>query len=182
MDKLANRKNKDIFRLLMQNEDKIDEFRKDINFISEVIKKELQFKTIIEHPKPSKEEKKDMMQAVFKGTVSEEVLDFCYELIDLRMEKQLVEIYSKFDDAVYEKQGIVTAVAYTVIPMCADDITKLENTLTRKLKKRVRLSNKIDKSIMGGVVLKVGNKVIDSSVKSRLEEINISLNDAIIKL
>jgi len=73
-------------------------------------------------------------------------------------------------------------VVYTVLPINADSMKKLKEILTKKLQKRVILSNKVDKSIVGGVVLKVGDKLIDVSIKGRLDDIHTSINNSIIKL
>ena len=70
--------------------------------------------------------------------------------------------------------------AITAIPMEEDAIKKLGLVLENKLNKKVRLSNEIDKSIIGGVLLKMNNKVIDNTLTSQLKSMenliqNISL-------
>lgn len=182
MARIESKKYHELYQTLMIEENKLEQFRCEIKFISDILKNELQFRTIFQHPKPSKDEKKDMIISVFKESVSKEVLDFCYNLIDLGMEKQFIEICDEFDYIVDEKHGIIQATAYTVVPMRDNDMETLKGILAKKLKKKVVISNKVDKSIMGGVVLKVGDKIIDASVRGKLNDIHSSLNKSIIKL
>jgi len=98
------------------------------------------------------------------------------------MENYFNRIGKDFDDKINDKYGVIEAVVYTVLPINADSMKKLKEILTKKLQKRVILSNKVDKSIVGGVVLKVGDKLIDVSIKGRLDDIHTSINNSIIKL
>jgi len=59
----------------------------------------------------------------------------------------------------------------TSIPLSEDLVQRLEQELSKVTKKRVFLKPMVDDSILGGVIVKIENKVIDGSVKHRLEEI-----------
>ncbi|HAG43979.1 MAG TPA: ATP synthase F1 subunit delta [Clostridium sp.] len=182
MDRVTYKKYNEVLNELMFDEDKLDEFRDELKFISDEIKKEPQFQIILEHPELSKEDKKDMLTSVFEENVSKSVLTLCYNLIDNSMENYFNRIGKDFDDKINDKYGVIEAVVYTVLPINADSMKKLKEILTKKLQKRVILSNKVDKSIVGGVVLKVGDKLIDVSIKGRLDDIHTSINNSIIKL
>ncbi|MEW9094801.1 MAG: ATP synthase F1 subunit delta [Clostridiaceae bacterium] len=182
MDRVKDKRYDEVLNELMFDEDKLDQFRDELKLISDEVKKEPQFQIILEHPGLSKEDKKDMITSVFKESVSKSVLTLCCNLIDNSMENYFNRIGKDFDDKVNDKYGVVEAVAYTVLPICSDSMEKLKEILTKKFKKRIILSNKVDKSIVGGVVLKVGDKLIDGSVKGRLDDIHMSLNNSIIKL
>ncbi|WP_315121814.1 ATP synthase F1 subunit delta [uncultured Clostridium sp.] len=182
MDRVADKKYNEVLNELMFDEDKLDQFIDELKFISDEVKKEPQFQIILAHPEISKEDKKDMITSVFEESVSKSVMTLCYNLIDKGMENYFNRVGKDFDDKVNDKYGIIEAVAYTVLPISVDSMEKLKEILTKKLKKRVILSNKVDKSIVGGVVLKVGDKLIDGSIKGRIGDIHTSLNNSIIKL
>lgn len=182
MDRVIDKKYHEVLNELIFEEDMLDQLRYELKVISDAVKKEPRFQLILEHPELSKKDKKDMIASVFKESVSKPVLTLCYNLIDNNMENYFNRVGKDFDDKVNDKYGVLEAVAYTVIPICTESMERLKEVLTKKLKKRIILSNKIDKSIVGGVVLKVGDKLIDGSVKGKLDDIHRSLNNSIIKL
>ena len=69
----------------------------------------------------------------------------------------------------------VQAVVVTAVPLSSEMLTRLQETLSQSLGEDVRLRNKVDKGIIGGAFLKVGDKVLDRTIKSRLEEIQMQI-------
>ena len=97
--------------------------------------------------------------------------------MDKRREKYLNDISNSYKDLSNDRLGIVEADAYTAVPMTEDEINKLQEKLSSSFRKTVELNTHIDKDIMGGVLVKVGDKVIDGSVKGKLREIQKKLNN-----
>lgn len=157
--------------------DKLEEFKKEINAVADVFNKNPRLETIFTHPRITKAEKKDMVDKLFKDRVSNEILNLCYIVVDKRREKYLDDISKSYKDLSNDKLGIVEADAYTAVPMTEDEINKLQQKLSSSFKKTVELNTHIDKDIMGGVLVKVGDKVIDGSVKGKLREIQKELNN-----
>ena len=58
-------------------------------------------------------------------------------------------------------------------------IKKLEEKLSQKYNKNVTLENKVDKSILGGVLVRLGNEEIDGTVKTRLSKVKEQLSQVI---
>ncbi len=69
----------------------------------------------------------------------------------------------------------VQAVVVTAVPLSSETLTELEVTLSRSLGEDVKLRNKVDKKIIGGAFLKVGDKVLDKTIKSRLGELQMQI-------
>ena len=61
--------------------------------------------------------------------------------------------------------------ATTAVKLSAVDADKLEVDLTRKLGREVRLDVNVDRRIIGGLVLQIGDRVIDASVATRLQQL-----------
>lgn len=72
----------------------------------------------------------------------------------------------------------IQAVVITAVPLSSEMLTELEVTLSRSLGEDVQLRNRVDKKIIGGAFLKVGDKVFDRTIKSRLEEIQMQILQA----
>lgn len=161
---------------------KLEEFKEEINAVSRVFNDEPKLKNIFEHPKLSKNEKKDIIDSIFKGRVSQEILNLCYVVIDKGRESYLTSISKEYTKLSNEKQGIVEAKAITAIPMDDKEMKKLEQQLSKKLGKKVLLSNEVDSTIIGGVLVKIGDKIIDASIKGKLDDIYKDLNNVRVRI
>ena len=63
--------------------------------------------------------------------------------------------------------------------MKKEEIKELEEKLSEKYNKNVTLENKVDKSILGGVLVRLGNEEIDGTVKTRLDKMKEQLSQVI---
>ncbi|MBS4538324.1 F0F1 ATP synthase subunit delta [Clostridium sp. D2Q-11] len=155
--------------------EKLEDFRDEIVFIAQAFKEEPKLYTIIQHPKVSKTEKRDIIDSIFKDRVSEEISNLLYILIDKDREKSLQDISDEYVNLYNEKFNIVDAQAYTAVEMNEDAKLKLQEKLSKKLDKKVNLVNIVDKDIIGGVLVKIKDKVIDESIRKQLEMLGKNL-------
>ena len=156
---------------------KVEEFRQEINFVEDVFEENERLRVIFEHPKLSNREKKDILNELFKEKISTEVLNLCYIMVDKGRSKHIKTVSQEYNMFANKEAGIVEAKAITAIEMTEEEKTKLQATLSKKLDKKVTLTNAIDKSVVGGVVVEVAGKRIDGSVKGKLDDIYRSLNN-----
>jgi len=177
MAKLVGKRYAEALFEVAKEVDKLEQFKEDIKAISDIFESEPQLKTIFQHPKLSKNEKKDIIKSLFEGKSSQEVLNLLYIIVDKGREAHLKDISDEYINLYNEQMGIVEANALTAVKMNEEDKLKLQEKLSEKLGKKVLLTNTVDEEIMGGVLLKIGDKVIDSSVKGRLEDIQKNLNN-----
>lgn len=154
---------------------KTSEFNKELDFLKLVFEKEAKLFQILNHPRISKSEKKDLIDNIFKGKLSEEMINFLYILVDKRREGFILDIVEKYKEIFNDHENILNVVAITAIPMDQSSKDKLQTILSNNLNKKVTLSNKVDKTIIGGVLLRVENKIIDGTVKGQLESIGKAL-------
>lgn len=154
---------------------KIDAFKDELTLLNDVFIREEKLLDILGHPRINKEEKKDMVDKIFQGSLSQEVFNFMYILIDKRRESNILEIKKEYDKLYNEQKNIIKVVARTAVPMEDEAKIKLSKVLGEKLEKTIELSNQVDPSIMGGVVLRIEDKLIDGSLKGQLEDIGKAL-------
>lgn len=157
--------------------DKLEIFKEEINAVSTIFESEEKLKTVFEHPKLSKDEKKDIVNAIFKEKVSDEILNLMYIVVDKGREKYIKDISKEYTALSNEKQGIIEAKAITAVAMEDSEKIELQENLSKKFGKKVILTNIVDESVIGGVLVRVEDKVIDSSIKGKLEMIEKSLKD-----
>jgi F-type H+-transporting ATPase subunit delta len=91
-------------------------------------------------------------------------------------EQYLPEIAKEFHRQYNALKGIAEASITTVVPL-SDELRKEVNTLVKKVTgKEVELTEKVDANIIGGFILKIGDKQIDDSVSSKLNELKLKFS------
>ncbi len=156
---------------------KLDEFKKDLEAIVHTLDMEPQIQDILSHPKISKDEKKDFVSNVFGKMVCQEMINFLYVIIDKRRESYLVSIANEFKKLFNEHENILEVTAITAVPMDKKVQDRLEIVLGNKMDKRINLRNIVDKDIIGGVLLRIENKIIDGTVKGQLESMRKTIKN-----
>ena len=155
----------------------LDKIRENFGFVVDAINSEEDIMKLLTHPKVSSSEKKELVKNIFGAYVEQEVLNFLYVLIDKRREGELNSIYSIFKDLHNDHKGIMEITAITAVELDEERKEKLKDALNKKFAKDILLNNVIDKSIVGGVVLKTKDKYIDGSIKGQLNEMERLIKD-----
>lgn len=149
--------------------DNMGKINEDIHFIKSVFQSEEKLIQILSHPHINKNEKKRLLSDILGKNISEYTLNFLYILIDKRREKNLFHIIEEFENLYDDYIGILRVVAITAVEMEDSAKEKLTLILHNKFNKEIRLTNKVDKEILGGVLLKLDNKIIDSTISGQLK-------------
>lgn len=157
---------------------KINEFDKELDFVKVVFEEEKKLLQILGHPKINKNEKKGLIDELFKNRLSLEMVNFLYILIDKRRESYILDIVDQYKGLFNEHENIVKVVAKTAVPMEEKSKAKLAQVLSNKLNKKIHLTNEVDSSILGGVLLKIENKIIDGTLKGQLESLGRVISSA----
>ncbi|MDU4935056.1 MAG: ATP synthase F1 subunit delta, partial [Peptostreptococcaceae bacterium] len=89
------------------------------------------------------------------------------------------DISDSYKELLNEKNNILEGFVISAIPMKKEEIKELEEKLSEKYNKNVTLENKVDKSILGGVLVRLGNEEIDGTVKTRLDKMKEQLSQVI---
>ncbi|NLY45609.1 MAG: F0F1 ATP synthase subunit delta [Tissierella sp.] len=156
---------------------KTEDFYEELESINNLFNTEEKLFQIFIHPRISKDEKKSLVNQILKNGISKEVLNFLYIIIDKRREKNLFEIIEEYNNIYDEHNGIIDIVAVTAVGMNENAAKKLQVVLENKLSKKIRLKNELDHSIIGGVLLKMNNKVIDATLLSQLKSMEAIIKD-----
>ena len=119
--------------------------------------------------------KKVLEVALESGPFSDVIKNFLKLLIDknrIRAIKEIADYYSRLTDEIL---NIARANIITARPLKDKALDKLEKTLTVLTSKKVKINLEEDKSIIGGLIIKMGDLVLDGSVKAQLEWLRVSL-------
>lgn len=129
-------------------------------------------KKILKSPVMPADIKRSLLSfAVERSNGGGEAMKFAEQLITAGRVGILPEIYSSYRRMLDESRGVAHAVVTTAEPMTSNLQADLEKTLSSVFKKKLTLDNKVDRKILGGFVVEVGNFAIDMSVKAKLETV-----------
>lgn len=150
---------------------KVEEYLKDLREIIKIIKSDENFIKIIKHPQINTSRKREIFTLAFKGKIDEELLSFLIILINKGRILYLEEKVKEMEKIHLERQNKLVAEVITAIPLIEQERDKLIAKLQYKYDKKIILKEKIDESVIAGVYVRVGDDVIDGTIKSKLKEI-----------
>ncbi len=90
--------------------------------------------------------------------------------------KHLGAMVTAFATKLARRRGELTAQVTSARPLSAPQVTALTQTLAKELGAKVQISAQVDPRILGGLVVQVGSKMIDSSLKTKLQKLKLSLS------
>ena len=149
---------------------KIVEIGDEIKEIRKIFKDNPLLKRLFMVPTVSALHKRDAAQKIFEGRISTELLNFIYILIDKNRIHSWDAICNYYDKLIWENDGLIKGVVYSAAQIDKDRLEALEEKTGEAIDKKVRLENRVDKSLIGGLRIYADGKLIDASVKTRLEK------------
>jgi ATP synthase F1 delta subunit len=148
---------------------KIDGIGKEYKAVSQIFADNPSLRKLFLVPTLSAQQKKEAARQIFENRISEELLNFLYILIDKRRIGVWDSIGKEYEKLVWERDGYSKGILYTAVPIDPKRHKALEEKTGSMFGKKVKLENRIDKSIIGGLMIFVEGKLIDASVRSRLD-------------
>ena len=164
-----------LFELAVE-ENKVDVFADEIRAILDILNQNPDFVNLLNHPKISKEEKLQVVEEVFGGKVSKEIQGFLNIIVSKERNKEIMAIMEYFLDEVKALKGI--GVCYVTTPMELKEAQK--EAVVKKLIettnfKEMEMNYQIDETLIGGMVIRIGDRVVDSSIQTKLSKLEAQL-------
>ncbi|MDG5787310.1 F0F1 ATP synthase subunit delta [Evansella sp. AB-P1] len=155
-----------------QEKNLLDQMEQELEAVLRVFKDTNLLDEVFRHPKITNEEKKKMVTDHFSGHVSPYVLNLLLLLIDKKREDIFPAIVKDFKGLVNDAKGIAEATVFTAKAMSDEQKAAVSQIFSIKTGKQTLLINNIvDKDIIGGLKVRIGDSVYDASVSSQLERL-----------
>lgn len=151
----------------------------EVKAVVEVLKSNKDFYSVLKAPLITKGDKKDLVEKVFGSQISTNLNNFLKIIIDKDRVSAIEAVEKSYKVLLNEKNNIIEGIAITAVAMSQEEIKQLEAKLSSKYNKNVTLENKVDGSILGGVLVRLGNEEIDGTVKTRLAKMKYQLSQVI---
>jgi F-type H+-transporting ATPase subunit delta len=142
--------------------------RRDLGAIASALAAHGGLRAVLVHPAVASGRKKAVCRALFEGKVEELSL----RLLDLLAERGRLDLLPGIERSYAalfnERRGVVAAEAVTAVPLEDAQGAALEEAIRRATGKGVELAAGVDPSVLGGVLLRMGGRVYDGTVRTRL--------------
>jgi F-type H+-transporting ATPase subunit delta len=115
------------------------------------------------------EKKKEILTAIFKKKIDEVVRGYLLEIVEKGREKYLPDILTQYFELRDDQMGIVRVAVSTSVDFSPKQKKELEKQLEQFTKKKVSIVFSLDTALKGGFIARVGDTVLDGSIRRQLE-------------
>ena len=164
-----------LFELAVE-EERTSAFLEEASGLLEIIRANAEFRQFMNHPKIQKEDKLEVVQNVFRDKVSKEMLGFLVTIVEKDRYAEIETILEDFIASVKEYSNIGTAYVTTAIAINDQEKQDIESRLLATTRyKTIECIYDVDNSLIGGMVIKMGDRVVDSSIRTKLDKLQREL-------
>ena len=157
-----------LFELAVE-EGREEELMNEVILLRELLSENPDFGKLMNHPKVLKEDKLEVLEAVLKGRVSEELVGFLHLIVSKDRYGEIDSILDYFINEVKQVKGIGVAYVATALDLSEAKKKEVEQKLLSTTSfTRMEMHYQVDESLIGGMVIRIGDRVVDSSIRSKL--------------
>jgi len=164
-----------LFELAVE-EEKTTSFLEEAAELLEVLRTNVEFGQFMNHPKIPKEDKVQVVKNVFQDKITKEMLGFLVTVVEKDRYTEIESILGEVISLIKEYNNIGTAYATTAIAINEQEKQDIESRLLATTRyKTIECIYQVDSSLIGGMVIKIGDRVVDSSIRTKLDKLQREL-------
>jgi F-type H+-transporting ATPase subunit delta len=150
----------------------VDDVARNLETITQTVTASPELMTVLHHPRINNARRKDILRRVFQGSVRQDVENFLFLLIEKDRANIIPDIAREFARLVDVHRGAADALAISAVELTAQQQEALNAQLRAQMGlNTIRLQTRVDPSILGGLVVRVGDKLFDGSAYTQLQQI-----------
>lgn len=153
----------------------LDDVRKDMEMILAAVSDLTEVKSLLESPVVDSRKKTAILVSLFEGKISDLSLDLLRLVTGNNREEYLAAICRHYIKLYKEEKGIKMASIETATPLTKEIRQEMLTIITRAFNAEIELQEEVKKDLIGGFVLRVEDRQLDSSVKGKLARIKKEL-------
>lgn len=164
---------------LAEEANALDAVMNDFTALREMVRASTDLARLVQAPIFSRDtQKKGMMALLDKMEAQKLTRQFIMLLASKRRLFTLLDVIRAYEGLLAKKNGEIDAEVVSARPLADSETTSLKETLKAKLGREPRLDTSVDPSLLGGLVVKVGSRMIDSSLRTKLNAIRTAMRGA----
>lgn len=163
-----------LFELALEHDPK--EYLEQVSQLKDVLGQNPEFDKLMMHPGIAKQEKSKVVEEVFGGKLLNELTGFLQVIVSKERYKELPEILDYFIARMKEYQKIGVAYVTTAVELTPARKDQVEARLLETTGyEKMEMNFQVDKDIIGGMIIRINDRVVDSSIRSRLDDLTKQL-------
>lgn len=156
---------------------KLDSLQQQLGEFADAVDRNHELQVYFFSPYLSSEEKVQGLERAITGA-EPELINFLELLVDKHRMPEIFRIRREFEELWKHENRRIDVTVTSAVELDSSVVEKIGQEVERQTGEKVDLSSKVDGQILGGIVLQVGNMVLDASIRSRLEKLKKSVAQA----
>lgn len=155
---------------------RMDDMYEEVLELQKLLQANEELQKMMENPKVIREDKENVIETVFRGRISDEIVELMKLMIAKGRYSNIESVFDYFIGLVKEENKIGIAYVTTAVELTdgqKDEIVRRLLETTRY--ESFEMNYAVDASLIGGMVIRIGDRVVDSSIKTKLYELSKSL-------
>jgi len=178
MAKLVSKTYGDALFAIALEENRMDEFFEAVKVVADVLCTNEDFSKLMNHPKIIKEDKVKVVEETFDGRIPKEIVGIMTLMVTKGRANEMLSVFNYFVALVKEEKKIGNASVTTAVPLDEVQKEKVEKKLLDTTKyENFEIEYSVDESLIGGMVIRIGDRVVDSSIKTKIYELTRELRN-----
>ncbi len=156
---------------------KLDALQQQLSQFADAVDRNRELQVFFFSPYLSSGEKKAGLERAISGA-EPELINFLGLLVDKHRMTEVFRIRRELDELWKKENRRLDVTVTSAVELDAAVVEKIGQEVERQTGEKVDLSSRVDGEILGGIVLQVGNMVLDASIRNRLEKLRKSVAQA----
>ena len=157
----------------------IEAYHEASRLIVEVLSSNPEIKKVMQSSTVTTEQKKEIIEKTFSGALPKNIENALYLMIDLKSFNVALESFKELNKMYNKEFNIEQGIIFTTEKITGPEVKKIEKIMCDKLGKKVSLTAQIDKELIGGIKVTIGDNVFDYSTKNSLNQIKANLLEGV---
>ena len=164
-----------LFALALE-ENKIDDLYEEVMTLLPVLRENRELLSLFEHPQIDKTEKQKVIENTFDGRVSDDITGLIATMVAKDHGGDIIRVLEYFVRRVKKHKNIGLALVTSAVELTSAQKAAIEMKLIETTSYRsIEAGYKVDPALLGGLVIRIDDRVCDSSLKTKLEQLSRSL-------
>lgn len=176
MAKLASTTYGDALFELAMEEGKIREMREEAETLRQIFLENEELSHILIHPEMDKKAKIALLETIFKGKCSDGMMGFLILTVEKGRQGDILSIFEHFIRKSKEEEGIGEVMVVSAVKLPPKEKKTIEDRiLSLTPYESLEITYQVDESLIGGLVIRIGDRVVDSSIRTKLQNMKWAL-------
>lgn len=177
MAKLVSKVYGDALFSIAIEENKLEDLWEEVKVIRQAIRENESFLPMLCHPEMSQERRLQILEETF-AEASDDMKGFFSILVRKGRFGEILKILDYFDEQAKEHKNIGVVYVSTPLPLKEEQKNQIESKLLQVTKyESLEMHYKVEQELLGGIVIRIGDRILDNSIRAKMETMTRQLNN-----